>query len=77
MLIKASPEKFFKPPYVGVRGWVGLELDRISDEELTTHVHEAWRLIAPEKLRAMVEASPGESKETAKINRQKNRHTES
>jgi hypothetical protein len=54
MLIEGSPEKFYKPPYVGARGWVGLELDRISDEELAFHIREAWRLIAPKKLRAMV-----------------------
>lgn len=51
-LIKASPDKFYKPPYVGVRGWVGIELDRVGDRELALHLQEAWRLIAPEKLRA-------------------------
>ena len=25
-LIKNDPRKFFRPPYVGVRGWVGIEL---------------------------------------------------
>ena len=50
MLIKASPEKFYKPPYVGVRGWVGIELNRVTDEELASHLREAWRLIAPKKL---------------------------
>ena len=49
-LIKASPEKFYKPPYVGVRGWIGIEMDRVSDEELTMHITEAWKLIAPPKL---------------------------
>ena len=53
-LIKASPEKFYKPPYVGVRGWIGVELDCVDDEELALHVHEAWRLIAPEKLHALL-----------------------
>ena len=61
MLIEASPQKFYKPPYVGVRGWVGIELDRISDDELAFHVHEAWRLIAPAKLQAAVEAAQGKS----------------
>ena len=51
MLIATAPETFFKPPYVGVRGWVGIELDRISDEELACHIREAWRLIAPKTLR--------------------------
>ena len=50
MLVKKSPRKFYRPPYVGVRGWVGIELDRVSDKELKLHLHEAWRLIAPQKL---------------------------
>jgi len=53
-LIKASPKKFYRPPYVGVRGWVGIELDRVSDKELALHLKEAWRLIAPEKLKDLV-----------------------
>lgn len=51
MLIEKSPEKFYRPPYVGGAGWVGIELDHVSDKELTMHLREAWRLIAPEKLR--------------------------
>jgi len=53
-LVGANPEKFYRPPYVGVRGWIGVELDRVDDEELALHVREAWRLIAPEKLHAML-----------------------
>lgn len=52
MLIENSPEKFFKPPYVGVRGWVGVELGRVGDDELTSLIHQAWRMIAPKKLQA-------------------------
>ena len=51
-LIAASPKKFYRPPYVGVRGWVGIELNKVSDRELASHLKEAWRLIAPEKTRA-------------------------
>ena len=57
MLVESSPEKFYKPPYVGVRGWVGIELGQISDEELAAHIRQAWRLVAPKKLQAVVEAS--------------------
>lgn len=49
-LIEASPGKYYKPPYVGGAGWVGVELPRVSDKELTLHIEEAWRLIAPPKL---------------------------
>ena len=55
MMIEASPEKFFKPPYVGVRGWVGIELAQIDEEELTFHLHTAYRQIAPKKLRLRLE----------------------
>ena len=58
ILIEGAPQKYYKPPYVGVRGWVGIELDRVSDKELAFHIREAWRLIAPKRLQAMVEAGP-------------------
>ena len=47
MLIRTSPKTYFKPPYVGVKGWVGIELDAIDDEELAMHITEAWQMIAP------------------------------
>ena len=54
MLIEAEPEKFYKPPYVGVRGWVGIHLNRVRDEELASHLRQAWRMIAPKKLRVTI-----------------------
>ena len=55
-LIESAPQTFFKPPYVGVRGWVGIGLDRIRDEDLTFHIQVAWELIAPKRLVSMVKA---------------------
>jgi hypothetical protein len=46
ILVKTEPQKFFRPPYVGVKGWIGIELGAVSDEELGLHLAEAWRLIA-------------------------------
>lgn len=71
MLIEASPEKFYKPPYVGAAGWVGIELPSVSDEELALHLGEAWRLIAPSKLQAAVEARSGEYQMPASKKRKK------
>ena len=48
--IEADPKTYFKPPYVGVRGWVGIELARISEKDLTFHIQTAWELIAPKRL---------------------------
>lgn len=49
-LIEQSPDIYFRPPYVGHRGWVGIELVRISDEDLAYHVQTAWELIALQRL---------------------------
>jgi hypothetical protein len=54
-LIEQSPQKFYRPPYVGHAGWVGIELPRVSDRELAAHIREAWKLIAPEKLKTTVD----------------------
>lgn len=64
MLIDANPAVYFRPPYVGHRGWVGIELAAIEDEELAHRITTAWRLIAPKRLRAAFDdglaASSGE-----------------
>jgi hypothetical protein len=52
MLIKTSPKKFFKPPYVGVRGWVGIDLEQMGDEELAGHLLEAWGLVRTNRRKA-------------------------
>ena len=49
-LIQSAPETYFRPPYVGVKGWVGIELEAISDEDLSAHIHEAWGIVAPKTL---------------------------
>src|SRR5215471_6147775 len=49
-LIDEAPEIYYRPAYVGVRGWVGIELERVNDEQLAAHIEQAWRMIAPTKL---------------------------
>ena len=68
--MEAAPETFFKPPYVGVRGWVGIELDQISDKDLTFHIQVAWELIAPKRLLSRVKANNTPSKSSKKQRRQ-------
>jgi hypothetical protein len=59
-MIEAAPQKFFKPSYVGGRGWVGIELAEIETEELIHHLHTAWRLIAPKRaIAAFIESTRG------------------
>lgn len=56
LLVDADPEKFFVPPYVGHRGWLGVRLDRGLDwEELAGIVEDAYCTVAPAKLVAQLE----------------------
>jgi hypothetical protein len=44
-LFEEALDIYFRPPYVGVAGWVGVELPRINDEQLGTLIREAFRLM--------------------------------
>lgn len=44
-LIEEAPNAYYRPPYVGGGGWVGVELDQVSDDALEGHLREAWNLI--------------------------------
>jgi hypothetical protein len=51
MLVEADPERFFVPPYVGHRGWLGVRLDRgIHWDELEGIAEDAYADVAPAKL---------------------------
>ena len=60
-LVAADPDRYFVPPYVGVRGWVGARLDRPTTDwvELAILVEEGWLSIAPPKLARGEGARPG------------------
>src|SRR5262249_19316212 len=44
-LIEEAPDTYFRPPYVGVGGWVGVELAKVDDEQLGALIREAFRLL--------------------------------
>ena len=51
LLVEGNPERFFVPPYVGHRGWLGVRLDRGLDwDELAGIVEDAYAEVAPAKL---------------------------
>jgi hypothetical protein len=56
-LVNEEPDRFFVPPYVGHRGWLGVRLDRDPDwDEVAGIVTEAYRQVAPKKLLAVLDA---------------------
>lgn len=53
VLVGADPARFFRPPYLGHKGWVGLWLDgRVDWEEVGMLVRRSFSLIAPKRLAA-------------------------
>lgn len=52
LMIAHAPDRFFKPPYVGTSGWVGVWLDgdAVDWAELSDLLRDAWRATAPKKL---------------------------
>jgi hypothetical protein len=51
MLVEADPERFFVPPYVGHRGWLGVRLDRgLHWDELIGIAEDAYAEVAPTRL---------------------------
>jgi predicted DNA-binding protein (MmcQ/YjbR family) len=57
--VRADPKNFYVPAYVGVRGWVGVRLDRgLSWKRVTALVREAYEHVAPAKLTVQIGAPP-------------------
>lgn len=50
-LIDAGADRYFVPPYVGHRGWIGVRLDRSPDwREIEELVFDAYLTVAPKHL---------------------------
>jgi hypothetical protein len=53
-LTQSQPRAFFRPPYVGPSGWVGVGLDEVEWDEVEALVGEAYRHVAsPRQLRML------------------------
>jgi hypothetical protein len=56
-MVSAQPDRFFVPPYVGSRGWLGVRLDVPVDwDQVAEIVTDAYRVVAPPKLREELDA---------------------
>ena len=61
LIVLAHPDRFFLPPYVGSLGWIGVWLDREVDwTQLDGLLRDGYRLIAPKKLVAQLDADATE-----------------
>ena len=56
-LVQAAPGRFFRPPYVGHRGWLGVYLDveNVDWDELGAILEGAYRQVASRRLLAEVD----------------------
>jgi len=58
-VVEADPERYFVPPYVGGRGWIGVRLDveGVDWDEIAELVEDAYRMVAPKSLIAALDTS--------------------
>jgi hypothetical protein len=60
LVLRARPDRYFKPPYVGPSGWIGAYLDRNPPwSEIEELLRDAWRRRAPKKLQKADPRAPG------------------
>jgi hypothetical protein len=57
MLVRDDPRRFFRPAYVGHRGWLGvrLDVDDVDWDEIADLVEDAYRMVAPKRLVALLD----------------------
>ncbi|WP_436495283.1 MmcQ/YjbR family DNA-binding protein [Actinokineospora sp. HUAS TT18] len=56
-LVAEDPERYFRPPYVGHRGWLGVYVDvEVDWAEIAEIVDQAYRMVAPKRLVAELDA---------------------
>ena len=64
-MVFTDPERFFRPPYVGVRGWVGVRIDRRPDWTVVGRlVEQAYGMVAPPRPKGARVAAPARAKTT-------------
>jgi hypothetical protein len=58
VLVGADPDRFFAPPYVGPKGWIGVRLDAGVDwPQLTDLIADSYAMTAPKRLLTGVAAT--------------------
>ena len=63
MLVRAQPDRYFSPPYVGPKGWTGAYLDRKPDWDVIADlVRDAYLLTVPKRMKAALESAEAPKK---------------
>ena len=67
ILVNADAKRFFVPPYVGPKGWIGVRLDyKVDWEELGGILEDAHRMSAPKRLRASLPPATDQAATTSR-----------
>jgi len=51
-LIEEAPQIYYRPPYVGSSGWIGVEMSRVDDVQLGALIREAFGLMVAKDRKA-------------------------
>lgn len=55
VLVAAEPQRYYRPKYVGHKGWIGVHMDADVDWPMVAELlRESWRMTAPKKLAALL-----------------------
>ncbi len=66
ILVGADGKRFFVPPYVGPKGWLGVRLDyKVDWDELAEILKDGYLMAAPKRLLKRVQATPDDKASTA------------
>src|SRR5262249_21899135 len=68
-LIEEEPDTFYRPPYVGPSGWVGIEMSRVDDDRLGAFIREAFSLMTAK------DRAAGSQRRSAKPSRERRPRT--
>lgn len=76
ILVNADAKRFFVPPYVGPKGWVGVRLDyKVDWDELGEILKDGYLMSAPKKLRALVGPAQNDDAATPSAKQRKKKST--
>lgn len=68
LYVREEPRRFFVPPYVGPRGWLGIHLNRgVAWPRIAKLVREAYEKIAPARLSQQIKATVRVKPPSAKL----------